>query len=545
MGCEMGQALIRASSREHRAGAMGTVALYVLVSSVIQNCCVRSSQCRAEPDGEVNTWDEGVGNTPASVTSLLQLRQADARGEGLSAKVPLVKASEAAHTRGTSFPSRPGPSPDSGTSFSSSTSGRALPAGEFSALALPLEQEGEGRGTAAPAGSAAQRPPGDIEHPSGMWGKEIPARHRSKVYSRPAGNATGMVRLSTQRKQDNATWPPVTTARQKSPPASNWLPVLEKHDIPVVVGVSVSLALIFISMGVYSFRQKIEHAKGNSTSSQKSSNSRRRRNYLDVDEAYENRAFEVECTVDAIEQNPYDSSTSPHLLHSDPTLPAEAAGHREEPPGVAAGKALQTAQARAAELLGGSTAPVVFSAPCDVHVASYQDSPVSLQHESAHQEKHPSPHKAPPSSMSAELKSARPGEPGARAPGMCSVTSPSLQHIGTTLYFHGPEPLLRSIVPLGRNAGGNHGQVTAAPLVGMVECSPPRAQSSSETVRMSVTVEIHLYPCSPEMSSSLATTQTVSDSSPPEAAGAASQQPASLVGPGAQEFFVTGLKLTQ
>ncbi|XP_044848918.1 uncharacterized protein LOC123352607 isoform X2 [Mauremys mutica] len=516
---------------------MGTVALYVLVSSVIQNCYLRSSQCSAELDGEVNTWDEGVRNIPASVTSLLQLRRGDARGEGLSAKVPLVKASEAAHTRGTSSSPHPGPSPDSGASFSSSAPGRALPAGEVSALALPLEQEGEGSGTAAPAGSAAQGPPGVIEHPSGIWGKEIPTRNRSKAYSLPAGNTTGMVRLSTQRKQESATRPPVTTARQKSPPASNWLPVLEKHDIPVVVGVSVSLALIFISMGVYSFRQKIEHAKGNSTSSQKSSNSRRRRNYLEADEAYENRAFEVECTVDAVEQNPHNTSTSPSLLHSDPTLPAEAAGHREEPLGVAAGKLLQKAQARAVELLGGSPAPVVFSAPCDVHVASYQDSPVSLQRESAHQEKPPSPHKAAPSSAPTQLKSAGPGEPAARAPGMCSATSLALQHIGTTLYFHGPEPLLQSIVPLGRNTRGNHGQVTAAPVVGMVEHSPPGDQSSAEIAMMSVTVEIHLYPCNAEVSSASAATQNVSDSSHPEAAGAASQQPASLVGPGPRSFL--------
>ncbi|XP_050782795.1 uncharacterized protein LOC127036171 [Gopherus flavomarginatus] len=475
---------------------MGTVALCVLVSSVIQNCCLRSSQCSAELDGEVNTWDEGVRNTPASVTSLLQLRRADARGEGLSAKVPLVKASEAAHTRGTSSSPHPGPSPDSGASFSSSATGRAMPAGEISALALPLEQEGEGSGTAAPEGSY----PGVIEHPSGIWSKEIPARNRSKAYSLPAGNTTGMVRLSTRRKQDSATRPPVTTARQKSPPASNWLPVLEKHDIPVVVGVSVSLALIFISMGVYSFRQKVEHAKGNSISSQKSSNSRRR-NYLEADEAYENRAFEVECTVDAVERNPYDTSISPSLLHSDPTLPAEAAGHREEPLGVAAGEALQTAQARAV------------------------DSPVSLQRESAHQEKHPSP-------VPTQLKSAGPKEPAARAPGICSATSLALQHIGTTLYFHGPEPLLQSIVPLRRNTSGNHGQVPAAPVVGMMEHSPPGDQSSAEIAMMSVTVEIHLYPCNAEMSSPSAATQNVSDSSHPKAAGAASQQPASLVGPG-------------
>ncbi|KAG6938234.1 hypothetical protein G0U57_006315, partial [Chelydra serpentina] len=55
---------------------MGTVALYVLVSGVMQNCYLRSSQCNAELDGEVNSWDEGVGNTPASVPSLLQVNLA-------------------------------------------------------------------------------------------------------------------------------------------------------------------------------------------------------------------------------------------------------------------------------------------------------------------------------------------------------------------------------------------------------------------------------------------------------------------------------------
>lgn len=38
--------------------------------------------------------------------------------------------------------------------------------------------------------------------------------------------------------------------------APSWLPVLEKHDIPIVVGVGVSLAFIFITVSFYSVVQK-------------------------------------------------------------------------------------------------------------------------------------------------------------------------------------------------------------------------------------------------------------------------------------------------
>lgn len=42
-------------------------------------------------------------------------------------------------------------------------------------------------------------------------------------------------------------------ATQQSP---SWLPVMEKHDIPIVVGVGVSLAFIFITVFFYSVVQK-------------------------------------------------------------------------------------------------------------------------------------------------------------------------------------------------------------------------------------------------------------------------------------------------
>ncbi|XP_075762147.1 uncharacterized protein LOC102449439 [Pelodiscus sinensis] len=403
---------------------METVALYVLVSGVIQNCYLGSSQGRAE------------------------------------------------------------------LGFSSSTPRRAVPTGEGSALPLPSEEDGQGSGAAAPAGSASPWPRGATEDPSGTWDKGMAARNGSRRHSVSSGNGSG-VRLSTPGDQGNATSSPLTTARQKSPPASDWLPVLEKEDIPVVVGVSVSLALILIAMGVYSFRQKREATKGQRTSPQSPSESRRRRRYLEVDMAHENRAFEVECAVDTVEQTRAPTSSSPSLPHADPTPPAETAGRREKPEDVAANETLQTAQARAV------------------------DAPLSLQHEPAHQEGHPHPLNTAPSSVPPQCSSARPRESGARAPAMCSTASPALQRLGTALCFHGLEPLLRSI---GGEAGGNQGQVPAA---GLVEGSPPGAQSRSGTARMSVTVEIHLCP---EMCSAPAAARNVADSPRPEAA---SQPPAS------------------
>lgn len=40
----------------------------------------------------------------------------------------------------------------------------------------------------------------------------------------------------------------------------SWLPVLEKHDIPIVLGVGVSLAFILITMAFYSLLQKNDPA---------------------------------------------------------------------------------------------------------------------------------------------------------------------------------------------------------------------------------------------------------------------------------------------
>lgn len=52
---------------------------------------------------------------------------------------------------------------------------------------------------------------------------------------------------------------PQSVIREKRK-SQSWLPVLEKHDIPIVVGVGVSLAFIFIAMAFYSLFRKNDPA---------------------------------------------------------------------------------------------------------------------------------------------------------------------------------------------------------------------------------------------------------------------------------------------
>ncbi|KAF3695483.1 Neogenin [Channa argus] len=65
----------------------------------------------------------------------------------------------------------------------------------------------------------------------------------------------------TEWHKKNTSQSPMTSndprVTQQSP---SWLPVLEKHDIPIVVGVGVSLAFIFITVTFYSVVQKNEPA---------------------------------------------------------------------------------------------------------------------------------------------------------------------------------------------------------------------------------------------------------------------------------------------
>ncbi|KAF3851346.1 hypothetical protein F7725_013118 [Dissostichus mawsoni] len=77
------------------------------------------------------------------------------------------------------------------------------------------------------------------------------------VQSTKSGNnseLTEWLKRNTSQSPMTSNDPRVT---QQSP---SWLPVLEKHDIPIVVGVGVSLAFIFITVTFYAVVQKNEAA---------------------------------------------------------------------------------------------------------------------------------------------------------------------------------------------------------------------------------------------------------------------------------------------
>ncbi|KAL0979596.1 hypothetical protein UPYG_G00187060 [Umbra pygmaea] len=96
-------------------------------------------------------------------------------------------------------------------------------------------------------------------------------------------------------------------------PPSHWLPVLEKHDIPIVVGVGVSLAFIFITMAFYSMVQKNEPTPAvralSSTVPRNLGIPSRHAERLATARTYENKAFEGDDLVAVIEQSPNTSDT--------------------------------------------------------------------------------------------------------------------------------------------------------------------------------------------------------------------------------------------
>ncbi|XP_061671990.1 uncharacterized protein LOC133498828 [Syngnathoides biaculeatus] len=69
--------------------------------------------------------------------------------------------------------------------------------------------------------------------------------------------------MAEDESQRNTSQSPMTSNDPRSrvtPQSPPWLPVLEKHDVPIVVGVGVSLAFIFITVAFYSVVQKNEPA---------------------------------------------------------------------------------------------------------------------------------------------------------------------------------------------------------------------------------------------------------------------------------------------
>nr|XP_046206249.1 neurofascin-like isoform X2 [Oncorhynchus gorbuscha] len=113
----------------------------------------------------------------------------------------------------------------------------------------------------------------------------------------------------TEWLKRNTSQSPIRTSedpRVKPPPP--WLPVLKKHDIPIVVGVGVSLAFIFITMAFYSLVQKKEPAPAIRVP-RNLGVPFRHAEHLATGRTYENRAFEDDDLVAVIEQSPDTSDT--------------------------------------------------------------------------------------------------------------------------------------------------------------------------------------------------------------------------------------------
>ncbi|KAI4900202.1 hypothetical protein NFI96_000493 [Prochilodus magdalenae] len=128
--------------------------------------------------------------------------------------------------------------------------------------------------------------------------------------------------VETQKK--NTSKAPMRTTdnngREKKK-SQSWLPVLEKHDIPIVVGVGVSLAFIFITMAFYSlFRKNDPEAKPTGRAALRGLGGPcRHGERLAIERTYDNKAFEDDNMVAVIEQSPNTSETRAHPPASSPS----------------------------------------------------------------------------------------------------------------------------------------------------------------------------------------------------------------------------------
>nr|XP_020453890.1 uncharacterized protein LOC109959113 isoform X2 [Monopterus albus] len=150
---------------------------------------------------------------------------------------------------------------------------------------------------------------------------EITAGHQVNMSDQVQLNATqqGNTGQSAQSSNDtdltewlkrNTSQSPMTSndprVTQQSP---SWLPVLERHDIPIVVGVGVSLAFIFITVTFYSVVQKNEPAPTSRAAQRNLGVPIRHAERRATGRTYENKAFEDDDCVAVIEQSPNTSDT--------------------------------------------------------------------------------------------------------------------------------------------------------------------------------------------------------------------------------------------
>ncbi|XP_073807729.1 uncharacterized protein isoform X2 [Danio rerio] len=138
-------------------------------------------------------------------------------------------------------------------------------------------------------------------------------QNQSQIKSEAKTSATNDTDLVETPKKNTSQAPMRTTDnnnREKGK-SQTWLPVIEKHDIPIVVGVGVSLAFIFISMAFYSLVQKNDPAvvpTGRAALRGLCGPCRQGDRHA-MEMTYDNKAFEDDNLVAVIEQSPNNSET--------------------------------------------------------------------------------------------------------------------------------------------------------------------------------------------------------------------------------------------
>uniref|UniRef100_A0A1A7WPX6 Ig-like domain-containing protein n=1 Tax=Iconisemion striatum TaxID=60296 RepID=A0A1A7WPX6_9TELE len=122
-------------------------------------------------------------------------------------------------------------------------------------------------------------------------------------------NATKLPNNTNWLKKNTSQSPMTSNNPKGTQQSPSWLPILEKHDIPIVVGVGVSLAFIFISVTFYSVVQKNEPVPTGRAAQRSLGVPMRHADCRVAERTYENRAFEDDDCVTVIEQSPNTSDT--------------------------------------------------------------------------------------------------------------------------------------------------------------------------------------------------------------------------------------------
>ncbi|KAG7481546.1 hypothetical protein MATL_G00068150 [Megalops atlanticus] len=137
--------------------------------------------------------------------------------------------------------------------------------------------------------------------------KVLASSSKQQNWSQSIGPADHSNAELTERPKKNMSQLPMrtnnTTTRVKQQ-SSSWLPMLEKHDIPIVVGVGVSLAFIFITMAFYSLVQKNDPAPLGRAAQRNLGFHHGHSGHLETRRTYENRAFEDDNIGGIVEQSP-------------------------------------------------------------------------------------------------------------------------------------------------------------------------------------------------------------------------------------------------